>query len=506
MVVEVKFSPMTSPTFIIELPIRVSDSESRTILRKLEFARQLHNATLGTALGQLQQLRQDSEWEKACLMPKGKERSELFRKLDRKYQLTEYDLHTVIAKHRQRSGRKTELGINETQKIATRVFQAVNRYKLGLGGRPRFKSLSRGLRSIEGKSNKTGLKFNIEKSVLSWCKHDYRVFIDPQDDFLQRALRSEGRSGFKKVKYCRLVRKTIKGKNRFYLQVVLEGQAPIKHIYASTSERLSIDPGPQTIAVFSEVWAGKIKVSPTAQVDEKRLRCIQRSMDRSLRKSNPDCYESDGTLRKGCVLKKTKGYEKRIQRLQECHRKAAATRRCEHGQLINLLLSMAGDIRVEKNQWKAFQRGHFGKSLGKSGISGFIERLKSKAESAGLKVTEVRPYKLKLSQYDPYTDQYRKKSLNERWHSLGESSEWIQRDVMSALLLQCADLEEEKHIPTEVIKTLEGVKQLLRDAGYVILKPSSNGESNPTFASEPKAVTPEKVRLEIFCGASDSYL
>ena len=213
-------------------------------------------------------------------------------------------------------------------------------------------------------------------------------------------------------------------------------------------------------------------------------------MDRSLRKSNPDCYESDGTLKKDCVLKKTKGCEKRIQRLQECHRKVAATRRCEHGELINLLLSVAGDIRVEKNQWKAFQRGHFGKSLGKSGISGFIERLKSKAESAGLKVTEVKPYK----------------SLNERWHSLGESSEWIQRDVMSALLLQCADLEEEKHIPTEVIKTLEGAKQLLRDAGYVILKPSSNGDSNPAFASEPKAVTPEKVRLEIFCGTSDSYL
>ena len=67
---------MPSPTFIIELPIRVSDSESRTILRKLEFARQLHNATLGTALGKLQQLRQDSEWKRACLMPKGKERSE----------------------------------------------------------------------------------------------------------------------------------------------------------------------------------------------------------------------------------------------------------------------------------------------------------------------------------------------------------------------------------------------------------------------------------------------
>ena len=498
---------MSGPTFIIELPIRVSDSESQTILRKLEFARQLHNATLGSALGQLQQLRQDSDWKKACSMPKGKERTNLFKSLDRKYHLTEYDLHAVIAKHRQASGRKTELGINEAQKIATRVFQAVNRYKLGLGGRPRFKSAKRGLRSIEGKTNKTGLKFNIEKSVLSWCQHDYRVIIDPKDDYICCAfLKEDGSQGFKTIKYCRLVRKTIKGKNRFYLQVVLEGRAPVKHIYASTEERLSIDPGPQTIAVFSKIWSGKIKVAPRAQVDEQRIRSLQRSMDRSLRQNNPDCYESNGVFKKGSELSKTKSYEKRVQSLKEYHRKASATRRCEHGQLVNLLLSVAGEIRIEKNSWKAFQRGHFAKSLGKSGISGFIEQLKSKAESAGLKVVEVKPYKLKLSQYDPYTETYEKKALNERWHRLGKSSEWIQRDVMSALLLQCADIENDKHIPTEVIKTLEGAKQLLRDAGYVILKPSSNGDNCQPFASEPKAVTPEEVRLEIFCGTDDSHL
>lgn len=498
---------MPGPTFIIELPIRVSDSESQTILRKLEFARQLHNATLGSALGQLQQLRQDSDWKKACSMPKGKERTNLFKSLDRKYHLTEYDLHAVIAKHRQASGRKTELGINEAQKIATRVFQAVNRYKLGLGGRPRFKSAKRGLRSIEGKTNKTGLKFNIEKSVLSWCQHDYRVIIDPKDDYIRCAfLKEDGSQGFKTIKYCRLVRKTLKGKNRFYLQVVLEGRAPVKHIYASTEERLSIDPGPQTIAVFSKIWSGKIKVAPRAQVDEQRIRSLQRSMDRSLRQNNPDCYESNGVFKKGSELSRTKSYEKRIQSLKEYHRKASATRRCEHGQLVNLLLSVAGEIRIEKNSWKAFQRGHFAKSLGKSGISGFIEQLKSKAESAGLKVVEVKPYKLKLSQYDPYTETYEKKALNERWHRLGRSSEWIQRDVMSALLLQCADIENDKHIPTEVIKTLEGAKQLLRDAGYVILKPSSNGDNCQPFASEPKAVTPEEVRLEIFCGTDDSHL
>ena len=222
---------MTSPSFVIELPIAVDDAEMRTIVRKLEFARQLHNATLGTAMGQLQLMRQDAAWKEACVMPKGKERAAAFRALDRKYGLTEYDLHSVIARHREGTGRKAELGINETQKIATRVFQAINRYKLGLGGMPRFKSFKRGLHSIEGKTNKTGLKFKPEQKVLNWCGHDYRVLIDPKDDYIQRALKDNERSDqYRKIKYCRLVRRRIRSADRFFLQVVLEGTAPVKHV------------------------------------------------------------------------------------------------------------------------------------------------------------------------------------------------------------------------------------------------------------------------------------
>ena len=498
---------MESQTFILELPVKVDDSEVQTILRKFEYARQLYNAVLGSALGRLQQMRQDIRWKEARELPKGKDRSALFRALVRQYRLTEYDLHATVARHRCGSGRKSELGINETQKIATRVYQGIHRYQLGLGGRPRFKSASRGLHSIEGKTNTTGLKFKIEKSVLDWCRHDYRVLIDPDDEYIQRALRKDGENEFKRIKYCRLKRKMIKGRQRFFVDLILEGNAPIKHVYAPVSERLSIDPGPQEIAVFSDRFAGKIKVAPTAQVDEAKIRRIQRSMDRSLRKNNPSAYQGNGTLTKGAKLKKTKGYQKRANKLRECHRVASATRRCEHGKVINLLLSLAGDIRVEKNFWKAFQRGHFGKSLGKSGISGFFEHLRSKAESAGSKVVEVSPYQLKLSQYDPYTEMCTKKSLNQRWHRLGDTDEWIQRDIMSALLLQCADIEQEKHDPPKIKKTLEGAKQLLRDAGYVICKPSSNGNFyDCAFAPEPQAQTPEKVRLEILCGSSDSHL
>ena len=92
-------------------------------------------------------------------------------------------------------------------------------------------------------------------------------------------------------------------------------------------------------------------------------------MDRSLKRNNPDAYNEDGTIKKGAKLVKSKNYQRKVDRLREMHRVSAAERRCLHGQTINLLLSIAGDIRIEKNSWKAFQRGHFGKSLGKSAMS-----------------------------------------------------------------------------------------------------------------------------------------
>ena len=503
----IKIHSMETQTFILELPVKVDDSEARTILRKFEYARQLYNAVLGSALGRLQQMRQDTRWKEARAMPKGKERNDLFKTLVRQYRLSEYDLHATIAQHRSGSGRKSELGINEAQKIASRVYQSVHRYQLGSGGRPRFKSASRGLQSIEGKTNTTGLKFKAEQSVLDWCRHHYRVMVAPSDNYIQHALRKDGSKEFKRIKYCRLKRKIIKGRQRFFLDLIIEGVPPFKHAYAPTTERLSIDPGPQEIAVFSDRFVGKINVAPTAHIDEAKIRRIQRSMDRSLRQNNAAAYQANGTLLKGTKLTKTKNYQKRANKLRECHRVAAATRRCEHGKVINLLLSLAGDIRVEKNSWKAFQKGHFGKSLGKSGIAGFIEQLKSKAESASSKVVEVNPYRLKLSQYDPYTNSYAKKSLAQRWHRFGDTDEWIQRDILSALLLQCADIDLEKHNLPKIKKTLEGAKQLLRDAGYVISKPSSNGNHcDCAFAPEPQALTSEKVRLEILCGANNGHL
>ena len=60
----------TTPSYIVELPLRVNDQQNRFLEKAVEFGRTLYNATLGTALGRLQRMRETQEWRVARDMPK----------------------------------------------------------------------------------------------------------------------------------------------------------------------------------------------------------------------------------------------------------------------------------------------------------------------------------------------------------------------------------------------------------------------------------------------------
>ena len=101
-------------------------------------------------------MRATAEWQTARAMPKSSERTKAFRDLRVRFRLSEYDFHADVAKHRKASGRCHLLGINESQKLASRAWISVERH-LYNGGAPRFISSRRGLHSIEGKTNRTGI-------------------------------------------------------------------------------------------------------------------------------------------------------------------------------------------------------------------------------------------------------------------------------------------------------------------------------------------------------------
>ena len=74
----------TTSSYIVELSLRVNDQQNRFLEKAFEFGRMLYNATLGTALGRLQRMRETKEWREARDMPKGRARTKAFTKLRRK--------------------------------------------------------------------------------------------------------------------------------------------------------------------------------------------------------------------------------------------------------------------------------------------------------------------------------------------------------------------------------------------------------------------------------------
>jgi len=77
----------------------------------------------------------------------------------------------------------------------------------------RFKGKNQ-MDSLEGKNNETGLRFR--DNILMWSGLEIPCIIDPENKVIAYGLNH-------KVKYCRIVRRKINGKNRFYLQLICEG-------------------------------------------------------------------------------------------------------------------------------------------------------------------------------------------------------------------------------------------------------------------------------------------
>ena len=114
----------STSSYIVELPLRVNDQQNRFLEKAFEFGRTLYNATLGTALGRLQRMRETQEWRGARDMPKGKARTIAFNAVHKVFGPTEFGLAIIANNHRKASGRN-DIGAHEAQNIGKTVWKAL---------------------------------------------------------------------------------------------------------------------------------------------------------------------------------------------------------------------------------------------------------------------------------------------------------------------------------------------------------------------------------------------
>ena len=465
-------SKPSTPSFVLELPLVVQIEQARVLESRFEAGRRLFNATLNDALKILDLMRQSKQWQAARLLPlKSKERNKAFSTCNKNFKFTEYDIQAVATKHKNAAGFDDRMSANETQKIGTRVFNAVKEYAFGKRGRPRFKGKHRPLHSLEGKNNVAGIRWSKETSAVSWGKGFVLPVILPtvsKDPYLHAALESE-------TKYCRMVWRMEKGVKRWFVQLVQKGNAPAKYEFLSSGQTVGLDIGPSTIAIVADDAVALEKFAPSVNQPWAKMRVLQRSQDRSRRACNPNNFNANGTVIKGSRkwLRSTR-YAARQTQLSELERKLAAGRKRDHGELVNKILGLGNLIQTEKLSYKGWQK-NFGRSAKVRASGAFVSLLIRKAESAGGKVVELNTRTLKMSQYDHISQTCTKKPLSQRWHDLAGSGEVVQRDCYSAFLAK--NVIENQHNPSQLENSWAAVKPLLQRVGLCEEKSASGKAS-----------------------------
>ena len=431
-----------TPSFVLELELSLNSHEKAILKKKMNIGRQIYNAYLGEALKGLHKIQADPEYRLVLTQEKSKERTRRLKEIERSHGYSEYQLHMWAAQCKAHFS--DQLGINEVQKLATRAFQAVEKLHYRRAHRVFFKKQDE-LISIENKSNKQGLRW--KDGVVLWGKLSLGVRIKKGDDYALEALME------RKNKYIRILQKVIRGKERFFVQFVQEGLPPVKEnrVIGLPEARVGIDPGTSAMAIVSKTHVELAELAPSIQVDEKRLRRIQRAMDRSKRATNPSNFAENGTVKKGA---KNWHYSNRYRKLEakrkELHRKMAAKRKQSHEQLANRIIALGLDVCTEDMEYRGLQKRakqttrskrngkinkkkRFGKSLGNRAPAMFLSILDKKLQYHGAILKKIKKKTVKASQFNHKTGQCTKKDLGDRWNVI--EGQRVQRDLYSAFLI-----------------------------------------------------------------------
>ena len=284
------------------------------------------------------------------------------------------------------------------------------------------------LRSVQALDNRQGITYR--DGYIIWMKTKFSIIIKSNDLYAQKAIQD-------KVKFCRIVKKEIKGKTKYYAQLILEGIPP-KKINRETSKikgqtgngNVGIDIGTQTIAISSEYDVKLLELAPSINNIDREIKLLQRYMDRSRRSMNPKKYNEDGTIKKSSKDKwiYSNRYLRAKAKRKELYRKQTEIRKQDHYKMINWLLILGGKFYVENMNYQGLQKRakkttinektkkfnkkkRFGKSLANKAPAMLLTMLNNKLRYNNEKLYKIDTKKCKASQYNHFTDEFNKKEL-----------------------------------------------------------------------------------------------
>jgi hypothetical protein len=438
-----------TPSFILTLPLKTELFQEHILNKCLEVSRQMYNSCLGDLYKRYNAMKRDKDCQEAITLPKGdKTKSKRLSALRSKYNISEYAMHKYITPMK---NHYNVIDINTAQKIATRCYKAFKDVLFGKAKKAHFKKYGM-IDSLEGKTNASGIRF--KDNTVSFGKLKIPAIAKQKDIYAQECLTH-------RIKYCRIIKKLVNGKDKFYIQLILEGLPPVK-VNPETGEfkhptgegPVGIDAGTQTVGIASKSDVKLLELASGLDKIDAKARRLQRKLDRSSRVMNPDNYNTDGTIKKGRrKWIRSNRYMEMLYALKELHRKLATQKKQAHNIIANYILSLGDEIYVENMNFAALakrakktevseitgrfkRKKRFGKSILRKSPAMFLSIIDQKLHYQHNELHKVNTWIVKASQYCHLNDTYKKKPLSKRWNDFDGGGK-IQRDMYSAFLLMC---------------------------------------------------------------------
>lgn len=448
------------PAFIMEFELIAGNQEINFLEKRFNAGSNIYNLCLDHCIKQLNKLKRDKEYRKTVkalkavnrkLEKKNLSQDEIKRlkeikisctnkikELEKEYQFTENDIQKYAKVPREFIEKL--LNSNIVQKIASTAFVAAKKLQYGKAKKVSFKK--KGEITLEGKNNSTGFIFDIKTMKLKLGK---KLFCN-----LKTIDKRQWNCFKNRIKFCRVLKRYIRGKKRYFLQIVFDGM-PETDFQLGEGE-VGLDIGTSTVAVSSNDEVKLLKLSETEQ-EARKIRILQRSLDRKRRMANPDNYDENGKVKKKSKeWKLSKNYFRELNKLKEVYRKKKVKDNQHKNILVKFILSQGDTVKTEKtsvNSWKSkskktvinknngkiMSKKRFGKLVNNNAPGTFIRKIEEKLSYFGKELIKINPFKTKASQFNHISQEFKKCSLEVRFKELKKGIV-VQRDLYSAFLIK----------------------------------------------------------------------
>lgn len=439
--------------FIAQFLLKTEKYQEDILNKRFEIGRQIYNSLANVTQKRYREMIKTKEYRNLVLQLSGdkKKDKDIWRQIGDirdNCGLSEYSFHSDVKKMQKHFS--DNIDSHTAQKIASSLWKAYYKLFYGNGKKIHYKKYGN-LNSLEGKSNKSGIRF--KDDIVIWNGLKIPVIINYDNQYEYQVLESD-------IAYCRIIRKYIRNKYKYYVQIIFKGNPPVK-INKKTGEikhpisqgDVGIDIGTSTIAYSSSIDVKILELADKVQNIEDQKRRLLRKMDRSRRAMNPNNYNKDGTIKnqgsKKVTWNKSNHYIKYQNELKELYRKQKDMRKYQHECLANQIISLGDNIYVEimsffglakrtkkteKNSKGRFKcKKRFGKTIANRAPAMLLEIINRKLSYYDKYLIKIDTWHAKASQFNHFDGTYHKKTLSQRWNDFNGIK--IQRDLYSAFLI-----------------------------------------------------------------------